>query len=72
MGNFLWRVNGYFLNDYTTLMYRDAELKIYDWLSKHSYNFYANAFAGALVAQFKRFVGSLQRMFEMMYFEIYR
>ena len=51
---------------------RNAEAHVFDWLGRHSYQFYANSFSGALVAQHKRFISALERIMDMIYFDILR
>ncbi len=72
IGNIVWRINGFIFSDYQTKAIRDLEGKVFDWLSDHSYAFFANSFSGALVAQHKRFIGSFERIIDMLYWDIYR
>ena len=48
---------------------RDLEQFVFKKLQKHSYNFFSDNFAGALVTQTKRFVGSFESLEDQLFFE---
>ncbi len=67
----LWRINDFTFIYRQTKSLRELEQMVFSKLTKHSYRFFADNFAGSLVTQFNRFVNSYQQLENIFFFEIY-
>lgn len=65
-----WRVIGYFWSRVEFNAIRDIEQQIFSWLLKQSHRFHTTHFAGASVAQAKRFTGAYSNFANTLYFTI--
>ncbi len=66
----IWRINDYtFLSRQAKTLHK-MERYIMDKLQSHSYRFYSDNFAGALVTQFNRFLKSYETLDDILVFEL--
>jgi ATP-binding cassette subfamily B protein len=62
VGALVWRVQSYFVWELETKVQRDLAKDIYDHLQAQSQRFHADHFAGALVSQTNKLLGSYERL----------
>lgn len=67
-----WRVNDVFVPRVVTRTVRDLQNVTFDYIHRHSYDFYANNFVGSLVKRAGRFVGAFDRIAALVIFDFWR
>lgn len=65
-----WRINLYCTWTMETAAQRDLYKRIFDALSKQSLTFHANRFGGALVSQTTKLIGSFERFWDTLIFQL--
>ena len=65
-----WRINLYTIWTMEVLVRKDLYERILTTLSKHSMNFHNNRFSGALVSQSTKLVGSFERFWDTLSFQL--
>ncbi len=65
-----WRLALYFCWTFEVASQRDAYVKIFQKLSNQTMDFHANRFGGSLVSQTSKFVGALERFWDMIVWSI--
>lgn len=65
-----WRINLYLVWTFETAAQRDLYKRIFAKLSSHSMNFHANRFGGSLVSQTSKLVGSFERFWDTIIFQL--
>lgn len=71
LGYFMNRITGSATTYFQSNVMRDLHNYAFEKLTKHSYNFFTNQFAGGLVAKTKRFVRGFETMHDLLIFEFY-
>lgn len=66
-----WRTVGFIVSWRQTIILRNLERNVFANLTKHSYDFFANRFGGALVAQSGRFVRGYESLEDTFLWNIY-
>ncbi|MBP6866115.1 MAG: ABC transporter ATP-binding protein [Candidatus Pacebacteria bacterium] len=69
--NIFYRIGDLSLNKFEARSMRDLSRDTFNRLLKHSYSFYANSFAGSLVAKAKRFTTSFEGIVDKISLEVY-
>jgi len=70
-GYLMNRITGYATVYFQSNVIRDLHNYVFEKLTKHSYNFFTNQFAGGLVSKAKRFVRGFETMHDLFLFEFY-
>jgi ATP-binding cassette subfamily B protein len=65
-----WRLSAFVGTRLSARVIRDLDQSVFRHLSSLSYKFYANTFAGSLVAQSNRFVGSFERLYDTLVYNV--
>jgi ATP-binding cassette subfamily B protein len=68
---FIYRIADYAIMHFESNVIRRLAAFSLDRVLPHSYDFFANQFGGALVAKTKRFVGGIERLFDVMIFNFW-
>lgn len=71
LGYIMNRITGSATTYFQSNVMRDLHNYAFEKLTKHSYNFFTNQFAGGLVAKAKRFVRGFETMHDLLIFEFY-
>lgn len=69
--NIFFRVGDYTISAFESRGIRDVSKDTFRRLSKHSYNFYVNSFAGSLVAKAKRFASAFEGITDRISFDLF-
>ena len=64
MGALFWRIQSYFVWQFEIKIRRDIANDVYGHLQAQSQRFHADHFAGALVSQTNKFIGSYERLMD--------
>ncbi len=64
--NIFYRIGDYLITYFEAVGMREIAKDAFNRLTKHSYNFYTNTFAGSLVAKSRRFVSSFEGLVDRM------
>lgn len=64
IGAFFWRIQSYFVWQYEIKVRRDIANDVYGHLQLQSQRFHADHFAGAMVSQTNKFLGSYERLMD--------
>lgn len=67
----MWRVAGYAMSVVEPRIMREIASYCFDYLHRHSFNFFNNNFVGSLVKKVSRMVRSFEDILDQLYFEFY-
>ena len=65
-----WRIYDFFLIDTETKLQKKMYLESFEYLQKHSVNFFANNFSGTLIKRTSKLTGAVENIIDIFFFEI--
>lgn len=66
----LWRIYDIILIDTETKLQKKLYLESFEYLQKHSVNFFANNFSGSLIKRTAKFTGAVEGIIDIFLFDI--